>query len=73
VAIDAEIKLEMNKIRMIHMGPTSQTMFIQMIDMNNESEGNEKCMIEFNLAKSVPKVLKIISKNVTNETLDEAP
>jgi hypothetical protein len=65
VAIDTESKLEMNRIRMIHMGPNSQTMFTQKIDMNYETEGNAKCMIEFNLAKSVPGVLKIISGNVT--------
>jgi hypothetical protein len=65
VAIDSESKLGINRIRMISMGMNFQTIFTQKIDMNYETEDNEKCMIEFNLAKRVLVVLRIVSGNTT--------
>jgi len=65
VAIDAESRLEINRIRMVHMGPNFQNNFTQKIDMNYEKEGNSKCMAEFNFNSAIPGVLRILSGNVT--------
>ena len=53
VFLDHEDKFEINRIRLMFKGPNKEATFTQKIDMNYENEGNEKCIQEFYINKSM--------------------
>ena len=65
VFLNPDERCEINRIRMIYKGPNKEATFTQKIDMNYESEGNHKCILEFYMSKDMQCIVLLLAGQLT--------